>query len=151
MHHNPTRVNNLFEKILEKDRNVLLADKVNGILKVVWTEEVNLNSAKIVLNQAAMLVGEGNYDKIILDRKSLKQFEVEARVWIKHSFLAKQANELVEKIAKVAAIDPTDVKGAVYANFINTSIKLIFPSITFSRFEEENAAIEWLTRDLNPG
>lgn len=145
MHHDQNTIaRNSFEKILEKDQNILMVNRQDGIIKVVWGENVNLTSTKIILNKAAILVGEGDYDKIILDRKKLHHFEIEARIWIKNNFLDNKAKKLVQNIVRVAAIDPTDVKGRVFANFVNAGIRLIFPTISLSHFQEEEAAISWL-------
>ena len=135
-----------FEKVKELNGSNTLIDKKNKVVKIVWNGIVSEETAKVMLTTGADLIDSGLCDKLLLNRKGLEEFSTEARVWIKQDLLKNRAKKLVNKVSKVATINSSTIMGGIFANFISTAIKLVFPNLTMTKFESEEEAMNWLTK-----
>ncbi|MEP1095179.1 MAG: hypothetical protein ABJG78_08725 [Cyclobacteriaceae bacterium] len=139
----PTK-GDVFEVLKELNGSSVAVDYQNKIVKVEWDGIVDLATVNIILNKAADLIEVGHCDKLLLNRKNLKEFTTEARIWIKQDLLRNRAKKLVNKVVKVATVNSSTAMGGVFANFISTAIKLIFPKLSMVKFSSQQEGLDWL-------
>lgn len=133
-----------FETIAARSGSSALVDLKNKIVKIEWHGIVDLGTASEILNHGAGLIEKGHCNKLLLNRKNLVEFTADARLWIKQDLLIKRAQKLVSRVERVATVNPSSTMGNVFANFLTTGIKIVFPNLRISKFDSEEAAIDWL-------
>ncbi len=134
-----------FMLVHEVAGNFVLADYTNGVLKVEWNGVVQLNSVREILTTGANLIENNHCTKILLNRAKLEEFTIDSRMWVKNEFLIKK-RRLVRKVKKVGTVNAMTAKGTVFANFLTTIIKIIYPNLHIQQFNSEEMAIDWLNK-----
>lgn len=118
-------------------------DNVNNISRITWSGNVNFETAKELLTLGADSVEILGYDKLLLDRSALTEFETEARVWIK-GLLKTRAKKIVKNVSKVAMINAKSAKGSLFSNFIGSAISMVFPDLQLKKFNSVEESLAWL-------
>ncbi|MEP5613660.1 MAG: hypothetical protein ABJP45_15520 [Cyclobacteriaceae bacterium] len=137
-----------FEVILELNSSVVSVDYESKIVKIEWHGVVDLNTASLLLEKGADMIESGYCTKLLLNRENLQEFSTEARLWIKQDLLNNRGKRLVRKVSRVATVRSASAMGGVFANFISSGIKLVFPSLKLSNFDSENEAFDWLVEAI---
>ncbi len=133
-----------FELIKEINGGCVSADYESKIVKIDWDGKVEVETAREILSKAADMIEAGHCDKLLLNRKELKEFSTEARLWIKEDLLKNRARKLVKYVHKVATVSSKTVMGGIFANFISAGIQLVFPKLKMHKFDTESEAMDWL-------
>ena len=136
-----------FQFVIVKGHSSLLIDKPNKILKVIWSGEVDKDTASVLLTRGADLVEAGSASKLLLNRKELMHFSKGAKNWIKEVLLKQRAKKLVNKVLKVATVKSSSAIGNLFSNVITSAIRMIFPNLKMNQFETEEEALYWLLAD----
>ncbi|MEO9871331.1 hypothetical protein [Ekhidna sp.] len=118
-------------------------DKNNGIARIIWRGQVDIQTAKKLVSMGADSVEFNGYKKLLLDRSNLIEFETEARLWIRE-LLKTRAKKIVRKVNKLAIVKATTAKGSIFSNFIATAIKIVMPNLEMQEFNKEEEAFDWL-------
>ena len=87
-----------FELIKKKNGSFLFVDEKNRIVKITWYDKVDLDTAQTLLDHGADLIESGYYKNILLNRKELKEFSTEARIWIKNDLLINRGRKLIQNV-----------------------------------------------------
>lgn len=132
-----------FVIVKEVNGSKFLLDKVNGISRVNWYGSVNQETASIMLKLGGDSVEFGGYQKLILDRRGLKEFDTEARIWMK-GFIKGRAKRIVGNVKMLAMVNRSSGSGSIFANFIGSAIKMVMPNLRIKKFSSIYAAIDWV-------
>ena len=136
-----------FQFVIVKGHSSLLIDKPNKILKVIWSGEVDKDTASVLLTRGADLVEAGSASKLLLNRKELMHFSKGAKNWIKEVLLKQRAKKLVNQVLQVAIVKSSSAIGNLFSNVITSAIRMIFPNLRMNQFETEEEALYWLLAD----
>ncbi len=133
--------------ILREDMGSYVSiNKTEKIIRIEWNGIVDEEVAKNILTVGADQIANGNATSILLNRRNLKEFSTAARLWIKEDLLKNRAKALVKNVDKVATVNSVSSMGAIFANFISSAIKLVFPNLSMKKFQTEDEALEWLLK-----
>lgn len=127
----------------ERGGSTLEFDSINKIAMIKWQGTVTVATASRLVTLGASAVNIHGYSKLILDRSNLKEFDTEARIWIKN-MLKSEARKISHKVEKLAIVNSTSIKGSVFSNMISSAISLIMPGLTLKKFDTSVAAINWV-------
>lgn len=133
-----------FDLIREQDGNCLYVDFENGLIKIEWYGTVGLASTNIMLTLAADLIYAGQCNKMLIDRRQLVEFNLEAQAWMKDQFWPGKKKEFLTLIHKFAAVGAVTPKEGFFDNLISGKIKRFFPWLNDSTFASEEDALDWL-------
>ncbi len=133
-----------FKPITKLDGSSFYLDPVNKISCIRWKGVVEEDTARQLLTLAADSIEFEEYNKLLLDRSQLVEFSTGARVWIKHDLLKTRARKIVSKVHRVAFVNATDARGSIFSNFLSAGIKMVFPKLTMSKFDNIKVAVRWL-------
>ena len=132
-----------FVIVKEVNGSKFLLDKVNGISRVNWYGSVTQETASIMLKLGGDSVEFGGYQKLILDRRGLKEFDTEARIWMK-GFIKGRAKSIVGNVKMLAMVNRSSGSGSIFANFIGSAIKMVMPNLRIKKFSSIYEAIDWV-------
>lgn len=131
----------------EVNGSTVSLNKEKDIVRIEWDGVVDIEEAKTILTIGADQIEKGTAKNLLLNRKNLEEFSTAARLWIKEDLLKGRAKKLVKQVHKVAMVNASSTMGSVFANFISTAIKLVYPNLSMSKFQSEDEALEWLLKE----
>lgn len=138
----PKKVKPRFRIIKEVNGSKFMLDEVNGISRINWTGTVTKETAAVLLELGGDSVEFQGYSKLILDRRGLKEFDTEARIWMK-SFIKGRAKRIVGKVERLAMVNRQSGSGSIFANFIGSAIKMVMPNLKIKKFSDIHDALDW--------
>lgn len=137
------------KKIYEAEDAIFEFDEQNATLIFTWKGEVSEHSAKKVLtlaNKAAYLTEKVHW---LIDRRQLKAYSPEARIWIKNDFVNKIGKELIQKTDKMAAVLSNDPMAQLSSRVLIELLKEQNPEIAYEEFDVVIPASNWLIGQTN--
>ena len=138
-----TLISSRFELILERNENCVYVSDEIGIVKVVWANRIDRDTAMLVINSLVKQLQSGRCQKILVTREDSASFTTEAVDWMRKFLLANRFNFRF-KVARIAGVTTETNRVKLFANFIKTAIAVIFPGVKISNFEFEDSALDWL-------
>lgn len=142
----PPKTKPRFRIIEEINGSRFMLDEVNGISRVNWYGVVNQETAATLLKLGGDSVEFQGYKKLILDRRGLREFDTEARIWMK-GFIKGRAKRIVSKVEKLAMVNRQSGSGSIFANFIGSAIKMVMPNLQIKKFSSIHNALDWVLED----
>ncbi len=135
-----------FRVIREFKGSKFMLDQENRISRVNWYGAVDQETAEIMLKLGGDSVEFQGYRKLILDRRRLKEFDTEARIWMKN-FIKGRAKNIVGGVDKLAMVNRSSGSGSLFANFIGSAIRMVMPNLKIKKFASIYDAIDWAIED----
>lgn len=126
--------------------SMLLVDKENSICVLRWKGRIDLETASELLTLGAAATMLNGYKKMLIDRRSLIEFDNEARIWI-DNWIKNKARTISLKDGKIAIINSEGVLAHIFNNVFNSTISMVFPHLKLRKFDNATRAIEWLTTE----
>jgi hypothetical protein len=117
-------------------------DQTNGIAKITWRGNVDIQTAKHIVVHCARAIEKGS-EKLLIDQSSLNQFDTEARLWIK-VFIKSSIGNVANKLQILASIKPNTAKGNIFSHFASDELKAALPGLKMKKFDFLEEAIDWL-------
>lgn len=118
-------------------------DRIHNISKVRWVGDVNVETAKKLLTLGGDSVEFDGYTRLMVDRFELKEFDTDARIWIKELFKTR-AKKLSKKVERMAIINAQSSMGGIFSNMLTSAISLIMPGLTVKKFDSREEGMNWL-------
>lgn len=118
-------------------------DSINGISRVKWVGTVNLETAKRLLTLGGDSVEFDGYKRLMIDRYELKEFDTDARIWIKELFKTR-AKKLSKEVDRMAIINPKTSMAGIFSNMLTSAISLVMPGLLVKKFDSREKGISWL-------
>ncbi len=143
---NPPKSKPRFRIIKEVKGSKFMLDEVNGISRINWLGSVNKETAVTLLKLGGDSVEFQGYSKLILDRRGLREFDTEARIWMK-GFIKGRAKRIVGKVDKLAMVNRQSGSGSIFANFIGSAIRMVMPNLSIKKFSSIFDALDWIMED----
>lgn len=134
-----------FSVVKEANGSTFEVDKINNISRVKWVGNVNLEAAKTLLTLGGDSVEFDGYTKLLIDRYQLKEFDTDARVWIKELFKTR-AKKLAKRVEKMAIINPEASMAGIFSNMLTSAISLVMPGLTVKKFDIREEGMKWLLK-----
>lgn len=134
-----------FSVVKEANGSTFEIDKINNISRVKWVGNVNLEAAKMLLTLGGDSVEFDGYTKLLIDRYQLKEFDTDARVWIKELFKTR-AKKLAKRVEKMAIINPEASMAGIFSNMLTSAISLVMPGLTVKKFDTREEGMKWLLK-----
>lgn len=120
-------------------------DENQNIFKFVWNGVVSYKSLKPLVLRVRDQCEKIDHGYFIFDRRNLKSYAADARVWLRHDFFKTDGKRLIQKIDKMAAIDSSSALQQVVSGLIvNKIFKFYNPNIQYKFFAREEEATQWL-------
>ncbi|MDW3193639.1 MAG: hypothetical protein R8G66_14810 [Cytophagales bacterium] len=138
----PKKVKPRFRIIKEVNGSKFMLDEVNGLSRINWSGSVTKETASVLLELGGDSVEFQGYRKLILDRRGLKEFDTEARIWMK-GFIKGRAKNIVGKVERLAMVNRQTGSGSIFANFIGSAIKMVMPNLKIKKFTDIHDALDW--------
>ncbi len=136
-----TSLNFLVQK--EVEGNTFEVDEIAKTCMITWNGVVSINAAQQLISMGADSVEFSGYQKLILNRSNLLEFDTEARVWIK-GMLKTRAKKLARLVDQMAIVEAKTAKGSIFSNLISSAIKIVMPNLQMKKFDNIDEALEWL-------
>lgn len=139
------RPTNTIDLVLVKRRNgtCLHIDDINGIIKITWVEIVDRETVIEIVQSLVEQMHSGFFNKILVVKEGDTSFTDDAIVWMRNYLLINRY-KFNFKISRVAGVTSDATRANLFANFIKTSLQVIFPGIKITNFEFEESAVDWL-------
>ncbi len=139
-----------FRIIKEVNGSKFMLDEVHGISRINWSGSVNKETVATLLKLGGDSVEFQGYTKLILDRRRLREFDTEARIWMK-GFIKGRAKRIVSKVERLAMVNRQSGSGSIFANFIGSAIKMVMPNLSIKKFTDIYDAMDWVMEDKKVG
>lgn len=139
-----------FRIIKEVNGSKFMLDEVNRISRINWLGSVNQETAATLLKLGGDSVEFQGYSKLILDRRGLREFDTEARIWMK-GFIKGRAKRIVGKVDKLAMVNRQSGSGSIFANFIGSAIRMVMPNLSIKKFSSIFDALDWIMEEGKKG
>lgn len=134
-----------FKTVKVVHESKLLMDKKNSVCLLKWQGRVDLETASELLILGGAAVTLNGLTKIVVDRRSLIEFDNEARIWI-DNWLRKKAKSISVGVEKVAIINSEWTFGNFFNNVFNSTIAQVIPHLTIRKFDTGRKAMSWLLK-----
>ena len=105
--------------------------------------DVNLETAKKLLTLGGDSVEFEGYTLLMIDRFELKEFDTDARIWIKELFKTR-AKKLAKNVERMAIINPETSMAGIFSNMLTTAISLVMPGLKVKKFDSREEGLDWL-------
>lgn len=132
-----------FEICQEINGSTFEIDPIRKITKIKWVGLVDKHTASTLLSKGGDSVEFQGYDKLLVDRYELGEFDTEARVWIK-DLLKTRAKRLSKNVEKIAIVNAGSTMGSIFSNMLTSAITLVMPGLKLKKFEHRDEALDWL-------
>lgn len=121
----------------------LMINQESGICLLRWKGRVDIETASELLTLGSAAVILNGYRKLMIDRRSLIEFDSEARHWI-GNWIETKAKSVSRSIDKLAIINSESVFGNFFNNAFNSTIAHAMPHMKLKKFDRGGPAIRWL-------
>lgn len=121
----------------------IYADSEKNIIEIKWNGKVPLEDCL-----ATLQIVKDNLEEhclIIINRSSLDEFTIEAKKWLKTTFMTKEVIEIVPFLSKLAIIEAGE-KINIFSLAINRLASLMFPGLSMRSFSSYEEAAFWLSK-----
>lgn len=121
----------------------LIIDQPNGICLLRWKGRIDIETATELLTLGSAAVQLNGYEKLLIDRRDLIEFDCEARIWI-DKWIKTKAKAVAKSVDKLAIINSETIFGNFFNNAFNSTIAHAMPHLKMRRFDNGGKAHKWL-------